>query len=382
MPKTPLMTPSLRPTVYIAAVAMPLLVACSDAPDATPELRVPPVPVTIATVGEDAATDPVTGTGTFLSRDEIPLGFKIAGVVTRVLVDEGATVQRGQVLASLDLREIDAAVNKAQVGMDKAQRDLTRLARLAADSVATLAQLQDATSALEAAGADLAAARMNRDYAIITAPEAGTILQRLAAPGSTVGPGAPLFVLGGSRRGRAVRMGLPDRDALRVHVGDRATATFDALPGRTFDGKVVLVGRAADPRTGTYAVEVSLSGADALPSGLVGQLRITARGASAAQSVPVDALLEAERDSATVYVAEKDAAGVLRALERRVYVSQLTGDRAVVAGLKVGTPVVARGAAYVTHGTVLAVISDATLDSLVPARRDTRAAALQGGRAP
>ncbi len=363
---------ALRPTVYLAAASLPLLAACGRSETPAPELRVSPVPVTIAMVGESDAAAPVTATGTFVSRDEIPLGFKIGGVVARVLVDEGATVQRGQILAALDLREIDAAVSKAQVAVDKAQRDQARVQRLAADSVATLAQLQDATSALDAARADLATARMNRDYAMITAPEAGTVLQRTATPGSTVGPGTPLFTLGGTRRGRVLRAGLADRDALRVNVNDAATVTFDALPDKSFAGRVVLVGRSADPRTGTYSVEVSLDHSDALPSGLVGQVHITTRGQAVAMTVPVDALLEADHDSATVFTAHKDASGTLRARSSRVRVSRLEGDRAVVEGLADGTAVVAKGAPYLTAGTPLRVITPATLDSVVT----------RGGNAP
>lgn len=376
------MSLALRPTIYLAAASLPLLAACGKNETPAPELRVPPVPVTIATIGEAETAAPVTATGTFVSRDEIPLGFKIGGVVTRVLVDEGATVQRGQILAALDLREIDAAVSKAQVSVDKAQRDQARVQRLAADSVATLAQLQDATSALDAARADLATAKMNRDYAIITAPESGTVLQRMITPGTTVGPGTPLFTLGGTRRGRVLRAGLPDRDALRVNVNDKAAVTFDALPGKTFEGKVILVGRSADPRTGTYSVEVSLDGTDALPSGLVGQLRVTTRGKALAMTIPVDALLEADRDSATVFTAEKDASGALRARSARVRVSQLQGDRAVVEGLAVGTPVVAKGAPYLTAGAPLRVITPATLDSAASPRSDARTVALRGGNTP
>ena len=114
--------PLMRPTVYFSAVALPLIAACSDAP--APEIRVTPVPVTVADATTSDSTALVTATGSFGSRDEIPLGFKIGGIATRVLVDEGATVQRGQVLAMLDLREIDAAVNKAQVAVDKAERAL------------------------------------------------------------------------------------------------------------------------------------------------------------------------------------------------------------------------------------------------------------------
>lgn len=373
----------LRPTRYFNTASLALLAACGDRAEPAPEIRAEAVPVTVAEVAERAPNAKVTATGTFGSRDEIPLAFKIGGVVARVLVDEGATVQRGQILAALDLREIDAAVNKAQVGVDKAQRDQARVQRLAADSVATLAQLQDATSALEAARSDLATARVNREFAIITAPEAGIVLQRLVTSGSNVAPGSAVFVLGGSRRGRVLRAGLPDRDALRVTVGDQATVRFDALPDRTFRGNVVLVGRSADPRTGTYAVEVSVRDTDALPSGLVGQLSIAVKGSGETAMVPVDALLEADTDSATVYTVALGANPV--AEPQRVRVTRIDGDHAVISGLPADARVITRGAAYVTAGATVRVITTATLDSAAPATPFARApilAANGGGTRP
>lgn len=375
-----------------------LLAACADANATTgrdsarataaaaAELTADPVSVTLATPGDDISAATVVATGTYASRDEIPLGFKIGGVVHRVLVDEGAVVQRGQVLAVLDLREIDAAVAKAQVQVDKATRDQARLLRLVADSVATTVQLQDATSALDAARADLASARVNREYATIVAPEAGTVLQRQVTPGATVAPGASMFVLGGARRGRVLRAGLPDRDALRVQAGDSASVHFDALPGQHFAGRVVLIGRSADPRTGTYSVEVALRDAERLPSGLVGEMRVhlrdsfRTRGAAAdrgmtPRTLPADALLEADGDSATIYVlrdgASVTAAGdsTYSAARQRVAVLGIDGDRVQVQGVAADARVVARGAPYVTPGTRLRVVA-ANVSSRAAATRD------------
>ncbi len=329
-------------------VAALLFAGCSGDEPAEAVSRNVLVSVSVAVVSEGDVRQVVTATGTFASRDEIPLSFKIGGVVSRVLVDEGGTVERGQLLASLDLREINALLDKAQVGYDKALRDFQRLQRLAADSVATLAQLQDATSARDAARADLITARVNREYAIITAPENGVVLKRVVTPGSNIASGTPALLIGGSRRGRVLRVGLPDRDALRVALGDSATVRFDAVPGERFAGRVILIGRSADPRTGTYAVEVSLRQADALPSGLVGQLVIVTRGGRSGVMVPVDALLEADRDSATVYTLPDS--GVLIATPHRVRIAQLHGDRAAVEGLPQDARVITRGAAYVVPG--------------------------------
>lgn len=344
---------------------LPLLAAtaCTDGAGGATAIR-QVVPVELAVAADAGVTDPVVATGRYAARDEIPLAFKTGGVVARLLVDEGDAVRRGQLLAALDLREIDALVARAQAGVDKAQRDHDRVARLAADSVATRAQLQDAATALDAARADLAQARVNREYSVITAPEAGVVQQRLLVAGALAAPGQPVVLLGGGRRGAVVRAGVPDRDAVRLRVGDAATARFAALPGRDFTGRVVLVGRAADARTGTYAVEVALSGAATLPLGLVGELQITPRtaprgtpstaaGARRGVAVPMTALLEPDGDSAWVLVLPSARDTV--PLARRVGVRGVAGDRALVDGMPAGTLVVARGAAYVTPGTVVRV---------------------------
>jgi RND family efflux transporter MFP subunit len=350
------------------------VIACGDAAP-TPDTGAPLIPVAVTTLGAEQGTAPVSATGTFGSRDEIPLGFKIGGIVARVLVDEGATVQRGQLLAVLDLREIDAAVSKAQVQFDKAQRDHARVQRLVADSVATSVQLADATSALQAARADLATARVNREYATITAPEAGIVLQRLVTAGSNIAAASPVLRLGGSRRGRVLRAGLPDRDALRVRVGDKATVRFDALPDKSFDGQVVLVGRSADVRTGTYTVEVTLRNADALPSGLVGRVSIAVRGAARgdvrSNTLPTEALLEADGDSATVYTVRNDS--IPTAKPQRVRISHLAGDVAAVEGLASDARVITRGASYVTPGARVRIITTGTLDSAAGAGAGARA---------
>jgi len=344
-------------TLILRSITPLALIACNGSPEsadasaagsveAAPVSVSVPVSVTSATTGRVAQA--VVATGTYGPRDEIPLSFKIGGVIARVHVDEGAPVRAGQVLAVLDLREIDAVVDKARAGVDKAERDAARLARLAADSVATRVQLQDATSALDAARADLESAHVNREYATIIAPERGIVLQRMATPGATIGAGTPVLILGGSTRGRVLRAGLPDRDALRVRVGDSATVRFAAVPDATYQGVVSLLGQAADPRTGTFTVEVQLRDAAPMPAGLVGRVEITTRAPVTATLIPVDALIEADADSALVYTMTSAAPHTAEA--HRVHILQVAGGLAAVTGVEPGARVITRGAAYVRPG--------------------------------
>lgn len=310
--------------------------------------------VRIAPVEHTVLTRPVVATGTFGPKDEIVLSFKIGGVVEWVATDAGASVRAGHRLASLDPREIDAALAKARTAATKADRDLARARRLYADSVATLAQLQDAETAANLAHADLDAAAFNHAHAVIVAPADGVILRRNAEPGENVAPGAPVFVLGSRARGAVLRVGLPDRDVVRIAKGDTALVRFDALPSSAFHGRVSEIGAVASPGTGTYGVEIALKDAGALVAGLVGNVEIFPAAGRPMAVVPVEALLEADGDEATVFVLSADSTCALR---RQVSVAFLDGDRvAVASGLGNVTPVITDGAAWLTDGDAVRVL--------------------------
>lgn len=327
-----------------AMLALLTVQGCGGA-EATPDVSIPPVPVVLADVSHDEVAQPVVGTGAFGPKDEVVLSFKLGGIVTAVNVDEGATVRRGQQLASLDLREIDALRTKAILAVEKATRDATRLRALHADSVATLAQLQDAESALAAAQADLQTATVNREYAVITAPASGRILRRRVQPGALVSAGTEVLTLGSDARGHVVSVGLPDRDAVRVQNGQTAEVTFDAMPDRTFSGRVTQKGAATNPRTGMVPVDVSVSGADAMPAGTVARVSISVPARTAVTLVPIEAIIEADGDSATVY-SLRDG----RAVRHKVRILFIDGARVAVTGIDDVARVITSGAPYVTDG--------------------------------
>jgi RND family efflux transporter MFP subunit len=203
------------------------------------------------------------------------------------------------------------------------------------------------------AEADLRAARMNRDYAAIVAPASGVVLARVVNPGSQVAPGTRVLVLGSSARGVVFRAGLADRDVVRVRTGNGAIVTFDALPGQEFRGVVRQVGPDADPRSGTFTVEVSVADAASLPNGLVGRARIDVapsakRMTDGVAAIPADALVEGDKGRGVVFV--MDSARSI-ALRREVELVGIDGDRVFVRGIEESAKVVTAGAAWLKDST-------------------------------
>ena len=342
-----------RFTLLLAVIALPgCAEGVADEP-ATPA-DVPAV-VRAALVQDTVLARPIVATGTVAPADEAALGFKIGGVIARITVDEGDLVRASQTLAALDLRGIDAALARARSGAAKAERDLERARRLYADSVVALAELQDRETAHEVARADLETAAVNRRYAVIVAPADGVVLRRAAEPGENIPAGETVLVVGsgGAGRARVLEVGLADRDVVAVRKGDPALATFDAWPGREFAGRVTRIGAAADPVTGTYEVEIALDDGVTLAAGLVGRVEVRPARGAPATLVPIEAVLEADGDEATVYALSPDGK---RARRHRVTVAFIAGDRvAVASGLNGATRVLTDGAAYLDDGAAVTV---------------------------
>ena len=338
-----------------AATLMASAIACSrsdvNEENAAGEVG-PIVPVRVADVVTESAAEPITATGVVALRDEVALSFKIGGVVQHVSVRAGESVHAGQLLATLDLREIDAQLTKAKSGAAKADRDLARATRLYNDSVATRQQLDDAATAAEVAHADVAAASVNRQYARIVSPSDGVILRRDVEPGELVSPGSSVVTLGSRPGGTVLRVALADRDVVRVRRGAAATVYVDARPGERLHGNVRQIGAAADARTGTYEVEINIESPAGLASGMVGRAELVPNGTIALRIVPIEALLEADGDRAALFALDNNN----RVKRVDVNVAFVRGQRAAVrSGLEGVSRVVTDGAAYLSDGSAVRV---------------------------
>jgi RND family efflux transporter MFP subunit len=341
----------------LLALALPILLplaleSCTRG-NAADRPATAPVAVRTAPVTVQRIALPVNASGTLGPKEKVPLGFKIGGVIARVLVDEGQVVAAGQELAALDLGEIDPGVARARSAAEKAERDLSRVRRLYADSVASLVQVEDAQTGRDVAQAELQSVTFNRRHAVIVAPAAGVILERRAEPGELVQAGTPILTLGSRARGQVLRAGLADRDVVRIQRGDIALVRFGALPGREFPGTVSEIAAAADPVTGTFRVEVSLPGAAGLASGLVGTVEIRPAATRALVVVPIEAVLEAEGADATVFALSADGGHAER---RPVTLAFVAGDQVALAGGLDGVrSVIVDGAAGLRDGRAVEV---------------------------
>jgi RND family efflux transporter MFP subunit len=295
---------------------------------------------------------PIRGTGVVRLKSEADLSFKVGGVIAALYAEEGAQVRKGQVLARLDPTEVDAALRQAKEGATKADRDLDRVSRLTATGALPTSNMEDAQTASALSHAALSAAQFNAQRSQIVAPDDGRIDRRMAENGEVAAPGRPIFHLSGRSRGAVVKIGLTDRDVLRVTEGDSAHVTTDASPDVVLDGVVSQIATVASPQTGTFDVEIRLT---APPLGMLSGLTakvVLPHDEKVAAVVPVSALALGKGTLASVFTVVDG-----HAKKVDVKVAFLDGDRAALssAALAPGSRV-AGGASQLTDGELVRVV--------------------------
>lgn len=313
------------------------------------------VAVSLKPVQQVSLALPVNASGLVATKNEARLAFKIGGVVKGIYVSEGQSVQQGQLLASLDLTEIEAQVNQAKNNVEKLKRDLERVKRLHKDSAATLEMLQNIQTGYDVAVEGLRIAEFNREYAAIKAPVTGKILRKLLNAGELAAPGSPVFMMNATGPDEwIVKLGLPDVDWVRVQKGDKATLTLDALAGETINGTVTLIGEGADPFSGLYPIEVTIARTpQRLASGLFATATITPAKPMEYGLIPIEALVEGSGKSAFVFIPQADKKHIERRSVKVAFVKD--GNAYITSGLNGITEVVTSGSGFLTDASVITI---------------------------
>ncbi|GAB2529384.1 efflux RND transporter periplasmic adaptor subunit [Spirosoma aerophilum] len=343
-----------------------LLWACSSKADKAPTNEVAQtadevvVPIKLIPVSTVVRAEPVVASGLVSSAQEARMSFKVGGIINRMFVEEGQSVRKGQLLATLDLTEINAQVAQAQLANEKAERDLGRVKSLYADTAATLEQLQNATTGTSVAKQNLTIAQFNQSYAQIRSTVDGTVTRKVTNAGEFVAPGASVYLISSNRRSDwVVRVGVSDKDWARLRLGNRASITLDAYPDKTFTGTVTELAQAADPVNKLYEIEVRIDpGTAKFAPGLFAKVTLVPAQSRSYTLVPVEAIVEGNGKDGFVYVLAngRPSSGPLHVRRQSIQIGYLDGDKVLVTnGLAGVKDVVTAGSAFLTEESTVVV---------------------------
>lgn len=316
--------------------------------------------VEVQPVSRKYLSEPIIASGLLSSKSEMKLAFKTGGMIRRIYVQEGQSVSEGQLLAELDLSEIDAQVRQSKLSLEKSERDLERVKKLYADEAATLTNVQDATTGFDVAKQSVQVAEFNQKLSRIYAPTNGRILRKIAEQGELITPFSPAFILGTGESAYIVNVGLADRDVVKVKIGDIATVYLDAYPNEAFKAQITQIAQTVNPATGTFEAELQIQPNGkkgiraAFRSGFVAKAEISIGKGASTLVVPIEALVEADKNTAFVY-----SYTITSQLVNKIPVSigSIFGsDVAIISGINEGTQIVTKGANFLSDKSKVKMI--------------------------
>ncbi|MGE5177996.1 MAG: efflux RND transporter periplasmic adaptor subunit [Bacteroidota bacterium] len=267
----------------------------------------------------------VVTTGT-IEAVQVSLGFKVGGKIATVPVNEGDRVRPGQAVATLDPQDFDvavqsaaaalesarAALGQARANREKAARDLARMRSLAAEGAGTQQQLDASIAAAQVgraqvdaaeaqvhqAESSLAQAKLTRSYAVVTAPQAGQVTEKIHHPGETVTVGTAVVTIANLDTLK-VHAAVDETRIGAVRLGDPVSVKVYTFDKRTFPGVVTDVSASGDFATRkdwgaqrrdirTFDVVARVPNPDGLlKDGMTAEVTIEVPSASPASSRPV-----------------------------------------------------------------------------------------------
>lgn len=234
--------PSTQPSPgrpFMLAAAFALFAGCGDESNdeqfAGPsDLDSRPLTVQVADAEQRSAEAALSTAGVVAPVRRARLGTRQAGNVVEVMVEAGDAVQAGQPVLRVDARDLRAALTAAvlarraaSTASETAARNRERFQRLFDQQLIARARLEevelaaeDARRRLKQAEAELAAVKVNLDYAVLRAPFSGVVSEVLADVGTFVAPGPPLVIF-------------EDRSRLEVNAAVDQDSAAWLTPGQT-----------------------------------------------------------------------------------------------------------------------------------------------------
>jgi multidrug efflux pump subunit AcrA (membrane-fusion protein) len=370
-----------------------LLAACGGTrqPQGAASSEPSPVPVRVRKPNHVQRPSYVTASGTVEADLSVEVAFQVPGRVSSVRVEEGQLVRKGQLLATLDPRDYEyaaagasaqltaaqATAQKAQTGLRSQELEQARIdydrwadeykrmrtlyerkslpendfkkveaAYNAARERYEMAKegtrredLAAANAAATGAQAQVDESRKRLSETKLLSPIDGFVGLRHIDPGEMVGAGMPVIAVMRTDPVK-VRVGIPEAEIGKVRAGAPAVVSIPSLGGREFNGKVELVGVAAEPTSRTYAVKIIVPNPKhELKTGMVAEARIEGAGTVDALTIPGDAIVRDAQGVTLVYVYFPDRGRVYAhrvqpgtPIDKELEVQGLTGSEQVVTG--------------------------------------------------
>lgn len=280
--------------------------------------------------------------GTVQATLQATLEAKLSGRIDKMPVVLGQRVKAGELVARLDVGEINARLEQAEAALEQAERDWKRSSSLFEQQAVTRAERDAAESRHRLAKGAVTEAKAMMSYLEVLAPFAGVVTKKWADVGDFAAPGKALISMEDPTALR-LEAEVPQAIAAQIRRDARLAVRVDGVSGE-INGSVSEIAPTADSVSRTIQVKVDLSAQPRLSSGQFARLFVPI-GEGYSLRVPVSAIVQRGQLEIVFTVANRSAQMRLVKTGKRV------GDEVeVLSGLHPGDAVVIDGASQLTDG--------------------------------
>jgi RND family efflux transporter MFP subunit len=306
-----------------------------------------PITVELGSVARGEMALHIEVVGNLIGLATVEATPKVSGRLESVSVHLGDRVNKGQVIAKVDDREVTEQVNQAQAAHE------VSAATIRQREAAAVAQLDLARAQFSQAQSRLQELRINLSNTVITSPVSGFVGRRLLDPGAWVTPASAFVSVVDLSVVRLVA-NVVEKDIRLITAGLPAEVVVDAFPGEKFEGRVARVAPVLDPLTRTAQIEIEIPNPESrLKPGMYAKVSFVAERHENALVIPTVALVDTQGKRG-VYVPEPVEGGGQTAHFQEVEVGWVQDDRVeVLSGIEEGARIVITGAAALREGDVM-----------------------------
>ncbi len=305
--------------------------------------------------------DVIQLTGSVDAFDDARLSAQSSGTVIAVaplgtsLRNQATVAQINPLVPESAVLQASAIVEAAEAQFGLARENLTRNEPLFADSVISTIEWEGVQAQYNQSRANLAQAEAALDQARtmlaqtrVVAPFDGTVEEHFVEPGEQVTPGMAVARLINTRRIKVVS-GVPERYAADILPGTPVQISFEAYRGKRIDGLVSFVGRAVDPQSRTFPIEIVINNPDGtIKPEMVARVEVTREIIEDALVVPRAAVIRTENGHIVYLIETRE--GIPTAVQRDLVPGPDFGAYVVATNLQPGDEVIVLGQSRVIDG--------------------------------
>lgn len=323
------------------------LISCSKEEKKSPPA---PIKVDVLKIIKSNHFRSLTYSGTIEPENITQIGFSVSGVVDNIAVEEGQSVKKGQLLASIDATEYSGALAIANAGLEQAEDLYTRLNGLYEKGSLPAKDYIEIKTRVAQAKANKVINEKHIHDSRLYAPITGIITSKTIEQGSAAAPGVPAFTIVKTDIVYA-RIAVPESEVGMLRNG-MATHVFIPTLSDTMKGVITIINPLADAVSKTYSVKIKLVNVSGrLLPGMLGVIKINTSKRTDVTTVPATAVVRDADDITYLFVCSNKN----RAVRRRIVVEGVTGEnQLIVRGLDEGEQVIIAGQSRLKEGSALA----------------------------